>query len=83
MNNAEKPSRGLAHAAAFTVALVMIVLKGLLFRPVWPLFSVFVFFSVFLFFQGRGDVNSVVRRVAPLHLCISQLAKKKPKGQLT
>lgn len=74
MNNAEKPSRGLAHAAAFSVALVMIVLKGLLFRRVWPLFSVFVFFCIF--FRGRGDVNSIVSCVAPLHLCISQLAKK-------
>lgn len=80
MNNAEKPSRGLAHAAAFTVALVMIVLKGLLFRPVWPLFVFcFCFFFVFFFFRGRGDVNSVVSCVAPLHLCICQLAKKNPK----
>lgn len=80
MNNAEKPSRGLAHAAAFTVALVMIVLKGLLFRPVWPLFVFcYCFFCIF-FFQGRGDVNSVVSCVAPLHSCISQLAKKKQRS---
>lgn len=65
MNNAEKPSRGLAHAAAFSVALVMIVLKGLLFRRVWPLFSVFVFFC-FCFFGGEGMLTVLL---AVLLLC--------------
>lgn len=39
MNNAVKRSGGFARAAAFIVALLMIALTRLSFRPVWPLVS--------------------------------------------
>lgn len=79
MNNAEKPSRGLAHAAAFTVALVMIVLKGLLFRPVWPLFVFcFCFFFVFLFFFGEEGTLTVLLAVSLLCTYAFASSQKKP-----